>query len=158
MEGKVKKYLMSFLPCTQTENTKAQQRGVSTIEAAMVLPIFLLLLAGVADLSRLVYTGLELKNKITEAARDASQLPVVSSAKEDQLEGDVLKTVTALKLYNPSVTVSLPNMSNPAVTNKTVVITASGQFNFLFLRIMGVRSVNLTDSATVRYEWQANQP
>ena len=67
----------------------AGERGVNLIEMALVLPLLLLLLAGVVDLGRAFYTYVSLTNAVREGARFASKLPY------DDNEGAIVALVVA---------------------------------------------------------------
>ena len=51
------------------------QRGQSLVERALVLPLLLLLLAGIVDLGRAFYSHIAITNAAREGARRASRYP-----------------------------------------------------------------------------------
>ena len=56
------------------------ERGQNLVELALVLPLLILLLAGIADVGRAFFSYIQLTNAAREGARAASRLPCYSEA------------------------------------------------------------------------------
>lgn len=79
------------------------ERGLSTLELALVLPILLTLLFGIVEFSR----ALSLKFQLTNAARDAARFVALNEDTEGSLDGLVDDLVNeTLGLVDADVTIT----------------------------------------------------
>ncbi len=109
---------------TQHDRRTRGQRGSISVEAALLLPIFMLLLLAFVDFGRLMWTQTVVNSAAAEAARlavlpEPSNAAVADLAAKRVLDGGI-KTP-------PSVLVS------PRNPNEQVSVTVSVGFDFLLL-------------------------
>ena len=105
------------------------QRGASAVEFAILLPLMLLILGGITDFGRAMFTEIQLQN----AAREGARAAVVSSASSDE----IIDRASS----------SAPNMSDLTVTVDSqcpgvdAQVTASKEFDWILLgpaaRVLG---------------------
>jgi len=91
--------------CTKRRSMRSE-RGASLVEAALVLPLLLLLFAGMIDLTRAMDTRISLMNASREGARYGAQCPNTMSeivavvqeaaANEGLPTGDISVTIEGL--------------------------------------------------------------
>ena len=129
----------------------AGERGVNLIEMALVLPLLLLLLAGVVDLGRAFYTYVSLTNAVREGARFASKLPY------DDNEGAIVALVVARVREEPrqsvpeeSITVEQPIEGLGGAKGSPVTVRASLLFEPTLGSILGVETIPIRTEATMR--------
>jgi Flp pilus assembly protein TadG len=68
-----------MLRCLSDRRRPKGQRGSALVEAAIVTPLLLLLLAGVADFGRAYFSYIAIINASREGARSAAKLPCYSA-------------------------------------------------------------------------------
>jgi Flp pilus assembly protein TadG len=125
------------------------QRGVAMVEAAIVTPIFLLLLFGIVDLGRYVWT----RHVIVMAAAEGGRMAVINEISNAEIE-DAVRNYA----INGGITLVIDPVVSPsprvASQQATVTVTARG-FEFLVLPgfvadFAGIRDITAT--ATVLIE------
>jgi len=79
---------------TRTDNRR--ERGANLVEFALVLPLLLLMLVGIADLGRAFTTYIAITNAAREGARFASKLPYSESSIEDAVITEAANSGVAL--------------------------------------------------------------
>jgi Flp pilus assembly protein TadG len=113
------------------------KRGASLVELALVLPVLLLLVGGVADFGRAFYTYIALTNASREGARAASNYP------QTQYEAYV-KQAAIDEASSGGVTITAANVtiSRPAgvVSGQPIRVTVQGQITTIVGRIIGYNS------------------
>jgi Flp pilus assembly protein TadG len=90
-------------------------RGQSTVEFALLVPVFLLLLFGITDFGRVMYQQM----LVTEAAREGARAVGISGVGSDAL------TAANMFISNPSPTVSAQAGTVPASFNTVQVQVSS---------------------------------
>jgi len=94
--------------------------GATAVEFAFVLPVLLMIVAGIIQFGAIFF----LQNNMANAAREAARALAVGSIETKTESDDLVKQ----KLVNWGVTfdvvTNLPNPADPADTDFTVVITA----------------------------------
>jgi Flp pilus assembly protein TadG len=80
---------------------RRSERGQSLVEFALILPIFILVLAGLFDLGRAVYAY----NTISNASRESVRVAIVNQTQTD-VENEALKQGVALGLSATAVTIT----------------------------------------------------
>ena len=136
---------------------RKQITATALVEFALIIPIFLILLSGVIEISFLLYD----KTIITDASRDGARYGVMLRSGGYANE-DAIKTYTenycANKLItfggSPSVTVTA-TPSNPTPTfGDTLTVVVSYQYTglLLYTLINSGQQVNLTASTVMSYE------
>jgi Flp pilus assembly protein TadG len=99
--------------------------GVSIIEFALILPVFLLLLFGMIDFGRAYSTSITMTNAVREGARYGITNPTDNA-------GIIAKVQNAAGPYNTgSLTVPNPTCSTSCTSGQSVVVTSSYSFSFL---------------------------
>jgi Flp pilus assembly protein TadG len=130
---------------------RRSERGAAMVEFAIVLPVLVLLVGGIIDLGRLLYTYNNLTSAVREGARLAAVLPdpqpndprVIARVRQWNFPG---------KTGNPNVSVTL-DAAQPNTQFVTVTIT-SYQFTWLSpLRSLG----NVTTWPTSAFRWEGAQ-
>jgi Flp pilus assembly protein TadG len=92
------------------------QRGVTTVEAAIVLPVFILVLIGLIEFGIVLHTNIILQN----ASREGARFGALGSSKTD-IEQRVRDF--APELNSKSLTVDVKNAQGPKGT--TLVVTTT---------------------------------
>lgn len=77
------------------------KRGQSLVEAALVLPIFILVLVGLFDLGRAVYAY----NTISNASRESVRVAIVNQT-ASTVQGEALKQAVSLGIASGDVTIA----------------------------------------------------
>ena len=96
------------------------QRGVAAVEAALVLPVLLLLIMGIVDLGRALAT----KQEVTHATREAVRVYAVTH--------DHDQAVAAFTAGTAGLTCSAPSISpEPCTEGEQVAVSAACQFDFV---------------------------
>lgn len=127
---------------------RRRERGQSLVEAAVILPILLLLVAAVVDFGRAFDAYIVLTNAVREGARFGTlrqPQPPVSDI-QDIVVVDVLGSgtnITQLEGFTADDNVDVL-MSSTAVT-----VTASYEFDLWFGGIIGIPRVTLTKRAVM---------
>ena len=110
------------------------ERGQSLVEFALILPIFILVLAGLFDLGRAVYAY----NTISNASRESVRVAIVNQTGAD-IKAEALKQAVSLGLSAADVTITY---GDPSGTG-----TCSAPYG------LGCRA-----SVTVQYSYTAATP
>lgn len=122
---------MNTIQKKMTRFTRSQ-RGLAAVEFALVLPILLIILFAIVELSTLLYD----KAVITNASRETARIGIVNSAITDaQLQTYAQnycnnKLITYGTNSTPTVAISRPLGSS---SGNPLVVTVSYQFNGLVL-------------------------
>lgn len=134
---------------------RLDDRGVSLIEFAMILPFLFVLTFVVIDLSRAFY----IKSMITAAAREGARVAAVTPDPTNFGKPAVVARVTTVLqptgVTTPTVTVTVDG----SVGDQTTTVAVSTQFSWLYLGLfnyVGASSITnpqtLTASSVMRYE------
>lgn len=124
-------------------NDPRRQKGQSLVEAALILPILLLLLVGVVDLGRAMSTKIALTNASREGARYASRYPdqksSIIAAVDAELDANGLGIDTAeveIEIVpDPSVT--------PAAQGAKVTVTCTYPFETIMGGLLGAEEIEI---------------
>ena len=115
----------------------SRERGAAAVEFALILPVFLLLIAGAIDLTRMMYTQVVVTNAAREGARMAAlgyPLTGVASAtaRVDQAAFNAKPVTASYVFYNgPSIVVSCPSTPGPTAYAEATVTTTNFQWLML---------------------------
>ena len=137
---------------TYSKPLTRSSKGQALIEFTLILPFLLLLVGGAVDWGMAFFTSHIAQNAAREGARIAVTLPNLTS--------DDARVTSAVQPKIPDINLfSNFTVSNTAPAGTTcgeeVTVTVDGSYNFTFLRLMGVNSLPLSRSTTMRYEHQA---
>lgn len=139
-----------FLPGTQTRSPRRIERGQGLIEAVIVIPILLVMLAAIVDLAIMYVTAQTIQHTSREGARFAVKL--------ENLEADDVRVSNFVDTLIPGSNLysSFLNSTDVAFTScgssDQVTVSISGEYHFLALNMIGLNSVPLTMSTSMRYE------
>jgi Flp pilus assembly protein TadG len=134
---------------SKRKKANRSERGQSLVETALILPILLLLLAIVVDVSRAFDAMMILTNAVRQGARYASLEPSPTlSDVQAMVVADVVGSGT-----------NITNMSNFNAGNVDVQytqavevrVTATYDFSLWFGGILGMPTFNLEKSAIIRH-------
>lgn len=125
---------------------KTNQQGASLVEMALILPLLVLILAGVADLGRAFHDYIVIHNASREGARYASHFPPINTANID-----TTKQVAANEAVNSGVTIPVNQVevvptyaSNTLAQGNPVTVTVRYGFRPIFTRIIGLNVITMT--------------
>ena len=135
--------------------------GAHMLEAACILPVVLVLFAGIADFSRAYLALTTFKQKVSEQSRTAG-LTVFTTADTSQQktanESTLLTNLNGVSgISSPSATVTFDALNTQAI-DKMVTVSASAKFNFVILKMIGLKSITFKDTVKSRLEWQQTKP
>jgi Flp pilus assembly pilin Flp len=103
-----------------------RESGASAVEFALVLPLLLLVIAGVVDFGRALFTQVTLTNAAREGARAAIFTP--------STPGPSLRASTAAPGISPLVIQVKACPTNPAPTDYATVRAINAPFNWILLQ------------------------
>jgi len=121
---------------------KPHESGANLVEAAILIPLLLLFLVGVADFGRAYHTYITMINAAREGARLAVDHPGDSSA----IQNAVLREAQDSNIDLSTATISIANGGAGNPVRVTVQLT----YNTLLGNIIGVPSFPMSASATFR--------
>jgi Flp pilus assembly protein TadG len=135
--------------------------GQSLVEFALMLPVFLLVLAAAVDLGRLAYARVTIANVAREASFQAAQTPTSYQAGQPCSSGNpdanlvicraILESTGSVITVTPSDIVMTCNPSCAEEMGNTVTVTASARFNLLtpvMAVFFGGTSITFSSTAT----------
>lgn len=92
-----------------------RERGASAVEFAILLPVLLLVIAGIVDLGRFLFTQISLTN----AAREGARAAVVSSANLSGIQSRVSAAAPGMALTTTASLCAPGSTQNSSVTTST---------------------------------------
>jgi len=98
---------------------RENERGANLVEFALVIPLLLLMLVGVADLGRAFRTYIAITNAAREGARFASRLP----AAEVQIKDAAIEEAALSGLALSADDIAIGNLGGEGGTPITVTVT-----------------------------------
>jgi hypothetical protein len=119
------------------------ERGQSLVEMALVLPLLLLLLAGIIDFGRAYNNYIIITNAAREGARFASRFP----CKEPRIIDAVGREATDSGVPPESITVTIVGLN--ALPGETIEVAAEYEFDTILGSIVGVPSLTLHSSTAM---------
>lgn len=123
--------------------------GQGMLEFAIILPLLLVILAAIADLGIMYLTAQTIQHASREGARFAVKLGDLSE--DDARVSDYVEAqIPDIDLYSSfnSITTAFPGCD----LADEVTVTVAGEYNFLALNLIGLESIPLSLSTTMRYE------
>ena len=122
---------------------KKLEKGQSLVEFALLLPVFIFLLFGIIEFSRLWETV----NVLTSAAREGARVAAVTGPNVGQTLNAAQHVLSAANISNASVNVSGPNSASE------VIVTVSVNYTPITGSIVpGVGSFYLSRKTTMHWE------
>jgi Flp pilus assembly protein TadG len=128
---------------TRLRQVVRPRRGQSIVEAAFILPIFLLVVFATLDLGRIVF----LKSELENAAREGARVGLVSQPFSESAVRDRIRAQPGLA----SATVSA-SCSASCVYGSTVTVTATLPVSVVVGLVPALPSLTIRASASVRVE------
>jgi Flp pilus assembly protein TadG len=117
-----------------------------------MLPVILIILAGLTDLGLAFFMGMRTQNAVREGARIASTITGLG-ANDSTIQNAVVNRILPV---GGVYTITTGNVTNNAPTSAdctaTITVTATGVYNYMFLRYIGFTNTQITRSTTMRYE------
>lgn len=125
------------------------RRGASTVEFALVAPVFFMFIVGSVELGR----GMLVQNVLTNAAREAARVAVIDGTDQSTVEQAAQDYAQAGSLTNATITTDPSNVS-AAVPGQPITVNVS--INFADASWIPVPQflgdIELTGTATMRRE------
>lgn len=124
-------------------NDPRRQKGQSLVEAALILPILLLLLVGVVDLGRAMSTKIALTNASREGARYASRYPDQNSSIIAAVDAEL--DANGLGIDTDEVEIEIvPDPSvTPAAQGAKVTVTCTYPFETIMGGLLGAEEIEI---------------
>lgn len=102
----------------------AARRGTSTVEFALVAPVFLLFLMGILEFGRVMMV----QNVLITAAREGARAAIISGATADSVEEKANDYAATCGVSGTTTTVDPADLSD-ATTETPITVTVSVNFN-----------------------------
>jgi Flp pilus assembly pilin Flp len=102
------------------------ERGASAVEFALILPLLLLVIAGVVDFGRALFTQVILTN----AAREGARAAIFTSA----TPGPQVRATKAAPGVSPLTIAVQPCSANPGPSDYATVVARNPNFQWILLR------------------------
>jgi Flp pilus assembly protein TadG len=138
--------------CEKGRTRTRFSKGQAIVEFSLILPFMLLLIGGAVDFGIAFFTSHVAQNAAREGARTAVTLTFLGE-NDERVSTTVKQKIPDVYLFSDFTVSNTP----PAGTTcgEEVTVTIRGNYNFTVLRIMGLTSMPLSRSTTMRYEHQA---
>lgn len=128
---------------------KFKSRGQAIVEFTLMIPLIIIIVGGLSDLGFAFFLGMATQNAVREGARIAATTEPLA-ANNTTVQNEVLSRIPAISQFTvTSVTNSPPSSGD---CDAIVTVTATGTYNFAFLRYLGYTTMQVSRSATMRYE------
>src|SRR5262245_1555616 len=126
------------------------ERGVALIEFALVLPVLLIIVAGLLSFGRVFFYWLEANHQANEAVRWAA---VDKNPYGVSLQQHIVDQGTTEFSQNASVCIDFPEGGTPEVGD---AVRVRVQTPFTVVPILGIGTITIRGSATQRLEYFRN--
>jgi Flp pilus assembly protein TadG len=120
-----------------------RQEGSSIVEFALVLPVLILVLAGVIDLGHAFHDYIVINNAAREGARFASHFPNEPTLIKETTRDEAINTGVTISTTQVSVDCLNANCST-TLSGDPITVTVRYGYRTLLLQIIGVRTITLT--------------
>jgi Flp pilus assembly protein TadG len=128
------------------------ERGQSLVELGLLLPMLILILSGALDLARVYDSYLSITNASREGARYGAAHPTDNSGITDAVNRELTSTGISVPAPSVSCWTYTGNTSidcSTAQPGDRIKVSVSYQFNFVTFFILGLSSLNISDSTTM---------
>lgn len=102
---------------------RGAERGAAAVEFALLLPVMLLVIAGIVDLGRALFTQIELTN----AAREGARAAIVSTVSADAVEARAAAAAPGVPGFSSNATIC------PSSGEGNARVEAQAAFQWLLL-------------------------
>lgn len=139
---------------------KQDDAGVTTLELAIITPLTLVILGGIIDFGLGLFTAYMMDHAAREGARYAAVLPDFEVGNQPtitnvrQFTERQVPRVALLSSLRVQVTAPR-DIPGDGVTQDIVEVKVSGNYEYQFLRLIGLTNASLSRTSQMRYEWQA---
>lgn len=127
------------------ENATRHRAGQATVEFALCLTVFLMIVFGTVDFGRALFLKSELDNAVREGARYGKLHPTATSG----VQAKVVSSASDTGLTTSGVSVSC---AGGCVTGGTMTVSATVSFSAVTQQLLGLSSFSLTARAVVDIE------
>ena len=128
-----------------------ERKGQTLVEVILILPLMLLLVGAVVDWGLLFFVSHVTQNAVREGARVAVTKTSMTKASIIAEVDNKIPDTPLFSDFRNSVDVLCPTPGSPFSPAFITVVT-NGNFNFMFMRLIGFTTTNISRSATMRYE------
>ena len=137
---------------------KRSEHGQNLIELAIVTPLLVLLLAGVADLGRAFFSYIQITNAAREGARAASRLPCDAGdatqrgVYENRIVQSTRNEVDGAVVAPADLTVTIsprPVQDGCQPAGQPIVVTVSYPYATILSGVSGIASFTMSSSTTM---------
>jgi len=130
----------------KTQNQKIGQRGAAAVEFAIVLPLLLILVFGIADVGMALYN----KQVITNASREGARAGI---ARSTMPIADVVDNYCSGKLILNGSSSPLVNFIGGGAFQNDLTVTVTYVHNFIFAGIVGLSpTITMTGQTVMKME------
>ena len=125
----------------------SDEQGQSLAEVALIVPLLLLLLVGVADFGRAFYSYIAITNAAREGARHGTRFP------SPLLEGSVaaIKEVVKGELVEQGIAIADDMIDVDSSSGSSITVTVIHPFSTVLGGIVGRSVITLTNSAEMMW-------
>lgn len=110
--------------CNHLSEKQRSRRGTAVVEVGLLLPLFLLVVLAIMDVSRLYWT----RNVVGGAAYEGVRMAILEEATDSQVQAVVIDELASGGLSQSPVTTV-----GPRVSRQPVSVTVSVPFSFIIL-------------------------
>lgn len=135
---------------TGSYKSLSQQHGQSMIEFALILPLMVLVVAGIFDLGRAFYSSITITNAAREAARYGTLNPKLTQGICDAAMIEAQSSGITLNYSNITIscntTVTCLSTSTPVIAcngNQPIIIKVSYNYNQMLFRFFFPTGINM---------------
>lgn len=132
----------------KTKRSKSGNRGQAVVEFALVFPLFILIFIGIVEFGLFFWTAHVIQNAGREGARQAVVL--TNLEENDSRVADRVNLVLPVSGLLSSV--SITNTVPDCTAEGQVTVTVTGTYNFVFLNVIGLSTLDINIPTTMRYE------
>lgn len=128
---------------------RCNQKGVASVEFAVVLPLLMLLICGTIEFGALFYNKQVLTNASREAARagiTGESPTAIQEIVTRYCEGRLIGLKNAVTASMVSVVVSPPDAQND------LTVTVNLNYDYLFAQIVGIHQTTISAQTVMRME------
>jgi len=140
---------------------KRGERGANLVELAIVTPVLLLLIAGIADLGRAYHHYVIITNAAREGARLGARLPcrldnatqraAYAAAITDAVIDEAASSGVDLGGAGAAITISPNPASGCAAVGGPIIVTVSLDYDMLLGNLLGIASLTLQNDASMAF-------
>jgi len=129
-----------------------KKKGQTLVEVTLILPLMLLLVGAAVDWGLLFFVSHVAQNAVREGARVAVTKTSMTKASIIAEVDNKIPDTALFSDFRNSVDVSCAAGTPPFIT-----VVTNGNFNFMFMRLIGLTTTNISRSAKMRYEREADK-